>query len=89
MLVQPVAIKLSNNGGDIKEVAIVEVVVVVVAVSKVDPRVISASFTNDTAPRRLVRRKRRRGRIKPMLKRSFKVVDNRRNKIRPSKIISD
>ncbi len=88
MLVQPVAIKLSNNSGDIKKVAIVEVVVVVVAVSKVDPRVISAGFTNDAAPRSLVRRKRRRGRVKPVLKRSLKIVDNRRDKIGPSKIIS-
>lgn len=88
MLVEPVTVKLSNNGGDIKKVAIVEVVIVVVAVSKVDPRVVSASFINEAAPRRLVRREGRRGRIKPVLKRSLKVVDNWRNKIGPSKIIS-
>jgi hypothetical protein len=67
MLVQPVPVKLGNDGGNIEKIAVVEVVVVVVAVPKVDPPVIGASFVDDAAPRRLVRGQGRRGGVKPVL----------------------
>ncbi len=88
MLVEPVDVKLGNNGGDIEKVAVVEVVVVVITVPKVNPRVIGASFVDDAAPRGLVSRKRRRGGVEPVLEGGLEIVDNRRDKIGPSEIIS-
>jgi hypothetical protein len=67
MLVQPVSVKLGNDGGDIEKIAVVEVVVIVVPVPKVDPRVIGASFADDAAPRRLVRGQGGRGGVEPVL----------------------
>ena len=56
MLVQPATVKLGNYSGDAEKIAVVEVVVIVVSVSKIDVCVIGTSFVDDASPRRLVRR---------------------------------
>ena len=60
MLAQPSRVKFGNDGRDGEKVAIVEVMVVVVPISKIDIHVRCAGLVDDTAPRGFIRWQRRR-----------------------------
>jgi hypothetical protein len=67
VLVQPIGVKFSDHGGDVEEISIVEMVVVIIAIAKVDVHIGGASLIDDSAPRRLIGRDCGRGRLEPVI----------------------
>lgn len=57
VLVEPGLVELGNDGGNIEEVAVVEVMIIVKAVAEIDIGVAGSGFANDTSPASLVGRK--------------------------------
>jgi hypothetical protein len=83
VLVQPSRVEFGDGSGDGKEVAVVEVMVVVVAVSEVDPEAGRALFVHDASPCRLVRSLRASNRVilKPIPDRRLQVLDHGRDEV--------
>ncbi len=81
MLAQPGPVKLGDDGGDGEEVAIVEVVVIVVPVPKVDPHVRCAGLVDDAAPAGLVGGQGRRRGQEPVVEGRLEIVDNGRDEV--------
>jgi hypothetical protein len=88
MLAQPGPVKLGDDGGDGEEVAIVEVVVIVVPVPKVDVHVRCAGLVDDAAPRGLVRGQGRRRGQEPVVEGRLEIVDNWRDEIWAPEVVS-
>jgi hypothetical protein len=74
VLSEPRRVVLGNDSSNSQEISIVEVVVIVVTVTKVDARVGCASLVDNTTPRGFVRREGSGGRGKPVLERRLEVV---------------
>ena len=50
MLIKPVFIKLCNHSSNIQEVTVMEMVIVVISVAKIDVSIRGSGFVDDAAP---------------------------------------
>jgi hypothetical protein len=80
VLGKPGGVVFGNDSSNGEEISVVEVVIVVVTVTKVDTRVGCASLVNNTTPRGLVRGESSSGRGEPVVKGSLEVVGDIRDK---------
>lgn len=80
MLSQPRGVVLGNDGSNSEEVSIVEVVIVVVTVTKIDAGVGCASLVNNTTPGGFVSGESSSGRGKPVVEGRLEVVCDIGNK---------
>lgn len=67
VLGKPGRVVLSNDSCHVQKIAVMEMVVVVVSITKVNPGISRAGLVDDAAPRSLVRRQRGRRRLKPIV----------------------
>lgn len=88
MLSQPAWIVLGDYCSDMKEVTVVKVMIVEVAVTKVDPDIRGAFFADNTAPSGFISRESLVGSAEPAVERGFEVLDNGVDKILASNMVT-
>lgn len=88
VLVQPVLVEFGDNSSNVQKVSIVKVMVVIVAIAKINISVVCTSLIDDAPPASLVGRQSLGRRLKPVIKCSLEVIDDGLNEVVAANILA-